>query len=423
MHGGQQAAAGDGNFQYQDNSTHNYFVNLPNFRKQDLESLDLFEKLINYVKVLFFLISTLVFWSLFGLFSTFPFPTNECIELISCCFKGSVTSKVNEFKNKALLSYTETRSIKELNNFDFQIRLYLGVLGNFDSSNPEGNAKIARFIEALNQQKYRLEKQIKPGAYQRVFDHQETFEGVTLGKIKQDLFKLEVILDESIDIIRENPPSEEIILEVADVILRKALDAAGEVSPSRLSILLGINALLKEMSYKDMSNLNDYERNNAKRGVIDNLREEIRKISGDNKRYSEGTQRKEAEIKFLHSELDVANSRVGELYGQRRDLGDEIKKLNHAVFDKQLQIDQLHEKNEKISRMRVPKGQYIGNLSDKDAKYHFNEKCPHWKMLVAEYVLRLGASQDREIVTSDNLAIFEGMDSCEGCKTKLPTLD
>jgi hypothetical protein len=60
------------------------------------------------------------------------------------------------------------------------------------------------------------------------------------------------------------------------------------------------------------------------------------------------------------------------------------------------------------------KGEYIGNLSDPKAKYHFDRKCNHWKMLVGEYVL--GLDQSREIVSSSTPTFFFGkLEECDRC--------
>lgn len=83
--GGQQAAIGDGNFQYQDNSTTNIYLDL---QDEDLEPLSLWGKVLSYFKVFIFLLIILIFWVFFGIFTNFPFPYSQAIDLMLCCFKS-----------------------------------------------------------------------------------------------------------------------------------------------------------------------------------------------------------------------------------------------------------------------------------------------------------------------------------------------
>ena len=126
--GGQQTIIGNNNNQSQDNSTH-YNVHLPygELRDEDLEPLTLKGKILSYFGVFIVLVATLIFWFFFGLFINFPFPFRQAVELIDSWFRGKVRSKVNILQKQLQLKDIGSLSIDELNEIDFQARLYLKV--------------------------------------------------------------------------------------------------------------------------------------------------------------------------------------------------------------------------------------------------------------------------------------------------------
>ena len=104
--GGQQAAYGNDNSQYQDNRQTHIHLDL---QDKDLEPLTVWGKILSYLKVFAFIVATLIFWVLFGLFTSFPFPYGQAIDLMLCCFKGTVASKVNTIVRTIFEAEAETR--------------------------------------------------------------------------------------------------------------------------------------------------------------------------------------------------------------------------------------------------------------------------------------------------------------------------
>lgn len=130
--------------------------------------------------------------------------------------------------------------------------------------------------------------------------------------------------------------------------------------------------------------------------------------------YSESGQNKQSEINALSLKLTQANEWLKELQAQKKALGDQIKRLNQDARQNKASIDNLTSQLARYSEVRMLEGEYIGNLSDRNSKYHFDNKCAHWKMLVGEYVLRLDMS--REIVSKNTSAFFIGkLARCDKC--------
>ena len=146
--GGQQAAYGNNNFQHQDNrQTHIYYLDL---QDKDLEPLSIWGKILSYFKVFVFIVTTLIFWVFFGLFTSFPFPYGQAIDLMLCCFKGTVASKVNRLQKRLQSEDINSQSIQRLNKLDFQARLHLGVLEHLGANDAESHERLAKTIETLN---------------------------------------------------------------------------------------------------------------------------------------------------------------------------------------------------------------------------------------------------------------------------------
>ncbi|MFM6400575.1 coiled-coil domain-containing protein, partial [Planktothrix sp.] len=128
-------------------------------------------------------------------------------------------------------------------------------------------------------------------------------------------------------------------------------------------------------------------------------------------------QSKQNQINTLNSQLNKANYDIKELHAQKNVLSQKINCLNQDINQKQAEINQLTRQLIQYSNMRIAEGKYIGNIKEKNSRYHFNPKCPDWKMLVAEYVLRLDDSPNRNIVSSNNSRIFikHHLKKCKNC--------
>lgn len=456
--GGQQAASGDGNFQYQDNSTtNNIYLDL---QDEDLEPLSLWGKVLTYFKVFIFLVIILIFWVFFGIFTNFPFPYGQAIDLMLCCFKGTVASKVNRLQKRLQQSENiGSQPIQKLNNCDFQVRLYLGIFKYLGVDKAESHERLAKTIESLKQKKSELQDEIKPRQpkkYQIVTRIQDFFEFINLSGAERDLIQIESILNEVTWAIRTNYPSETIVQDTINRLSRKTTGRADKISPFRIGILYSIEALLREVSDKEISNLGESELNELNRKIRSDLKEQKDTFSGilnelrkenqiaqqelrdysdeidklndilaeresdlsDLRGYAETNQSQQIEINTLDLKLTRVNEELRKLQAQKTSLSEQINFLNQEVHQKQARIDKLINQLSQYSRIRTLEGKYIGNLSDKTSKYHFDRKCDAWKMLVGEYMLHLDVS--RKIASSDTPTLFirAGLRECEKCAKK-----
>ena len=130
--GAQQAIVGDSN-----NQTLNDYINYvfkfdspyPELQDSDFLKLLVFPgNILNYSGVILFLITTLASWIIFGVFSKFPFPYWEVVDLVSCCFKGDIASKINNSQRKFQLENQSSKSLEDLNCSKIQASVYLGIL-------------------------------------------------------------------------------------------------------------------------------------------------------------------------------------------------------------------------------------------------------------------------------------------------------
>ncbi|HEY9874133.1 MAG TPA: hypothetical protein V6D12_11890 [Candidatus Obscuribacterales bacterium] len=459
--GGQQAVIGDGNFQYQDNSSTNIYLDI---QDADLEPLNFWAKVISYFKVFIFLFISLIFWCLFGFFTKFPFPYDQAIELMLCCFTGTIASKVNRLRRtlqeELPLENFESQSVQNLNNVDFQIRLHLGILKILCVNKVESHEKLAKTIEILKQKKSELQNAIRPRQRQKyriVTRIQNFFESIDLSQTEKDLIQIESILNELTWAIKKNYPSETIVQDTINMLSQKITQRAENINPYRIVILYRIEGLLSEMSNKAISNLEESELNALNRKNMSEMKEqkdtfstelkrlrdenyiaaqelrnyteELRRLNYDlNEResdlsklreklrgYAEANQNKQIEIKTLNLELNRANEELSKLQVQKIFISEQIARLNQDVRQKQTKIEQLTNRLNKYSEIRTLNGEYIVNISAGNSPYHFNRKCPHWKMLVGEYVLKLDPS--REIVSTNNPSFFIGTNhkKCDIC--------
>lgn len=461
--GGQQAAIGNNINQSQNNSTnHNHYYLYGYYgelQDEDLEPLTLRGKTLSYFGVFIVLVLTLIFWFFFGLFINFPFPFRQALDLVGSCFRGKVGSKVNGLQKQLQLKNIDSLSLDKLNEIDFQARLYLEILECLGVDKVRNNERLARTMETLKQKRFILRDQIKPHQpkkYQTVNKAQDFFESFVLNQTEDDLLQIEMILVEVTSSIRNGYPSETIVKDTLDRISREVTRKAGKISPTRLGFLYRVEALLHAVSAKEISNLEESELQNLNRKIISELKEErdffARKLDrildeknatqktleeyvGELSRLSGLIEEREADLSslrkridyyvetdrsqknttnVLNSDLTRAKEKLRDLQGQKISLSEEINRLKQTLQLKQANINKLENKVSQYSGIRVLKGDYIGNLSDSKAKYHFDRKCNHWKMLVGEYVL--GLDQSREIVSSSTPNFFFGkLEECDRC--------
>lgn len=429
--GGQQAAYGDGNYQYQDNRKYSTHVNISIdpytlLRDEDLKPLSLWGKISNYFTVFCFLLFTFIFWTVFGLFTTFPFPLEQVQDLIFSYFRGNLFSKVNELQKRWQREASTADAAEELNNLDFQARLYLKVLENLGSQSPESLERLAQTIETLKLKKQKIELDLQPlqgSRYKNIFRLQEQFEAILATKGEKDLTQIDEFLSHLALFMKTQEPSSDILQVLKQKISEEIEGSVENISPTNLGVLYKIRFLFQELSHKDISRLNAPELDEFTRQVIKDLRDNKRKLEksldvlqSENKSDQRTLQNHWNKLTNLQSELDKAEQ---DHQIQRDDFLEKINKLMRDIRQRDGEIEQLKHELGKYSEIKALNGKYIGNLSEPTRRYHFHRKCRDWKSLAGNYILKVDISQ--EIVSSRTPEIFheKGMNACSECSRYL----
>lgn len=431
--GGQQAAAGNGNYQYQDNREQNVTINIginsySRLKDEDLKPLSLWGKISNYFTVFCFLLFTFIFWTIFGLFTNFPFPLEQVQVLIFSYFSGNFFSKINELQKKWQREASTADSAEELNNLDFQARLYLKVLQNLGSKSPESRERLAQTIETLKlkKQKIEIDLQASQGSrYSNVLRAQDKFESILATKGEKDLAHIDDFLSQMAFFMRNQEPSSDILHALNQKVIEEIENNIESISPANIGVLYKIRFLFQELSSKDISRLNAPELDKFTKQVIKDLRDKKRELEerletldSKNKSDQRELQSYLNRLTDLRSELDKTKQ---EYQIQINTFLEEINELTRGIRQRDMEIEQLRNELGKYSEIKALNGAYIGNLSEPTRRYHFNRKCPHWRSLAGNYVLKIDMSQ--EIVSRKTPDIFRenGMHECGDCSTKYPS--
>lgn len=415
--GGQQAAVGNNNRQFQDNSTTNHFHRheyvYPNLLDEDLEPLTSRGKVLNYLGVFVFLVLTLVFWLFFGLFVSFPFPFHQIVELIGSCFKGKLASKTNNLQKQLQLESISNRPVEKLNEIDFQARLYLRILEKLGGDKAGSHERIAKTIEVLKRKRFALRNEIEPHQprkYKVVSKAQDFLESFALDQAEKDFEKIETVLAEVAWSERKTKPSSKATQNIIAELSEKVAQEANEISPKRLGLLYRVENLLNEMLYNETSHLQENslnrpdrefikrlkeerdviterydrlfdERNSMGQSLRDNSKElirlnslarkykhEISEMQIDLYNYINENKNHKISSSALRRKLEGAIKEIGELRKQRDSLSRQTISLKRTLHQKQIGISQLESQLDKYSSMKILTGDYIGDLSRPSSK-------------------------------------------------------
>ncbi|XHR83469.1 MAG: hypothetical protein ACFKPT_03600 [Gloeotrichia echinulata GP01] len=352
------------------------------------------------------------------------------------------------------------QQIQKLNNLDSQVWLYMGVLERLGANTTESNERIAKTIEALKSKKSEILDELnprRPEKYRKLAKILNFFESITLNKEQKDFIQIEKIIDEVVFAVRSSQPSATIIQESLNKLSRETTRKADKISPYRLRIMYKIGGLINEISLRQLSNFDDSELANPNESIINELKEprnllsqqfkkllqekyemqqelqrysealnnlnrliseretELSRLREELEKYISANLNRQNQISNLNTELNRIKQTIFKFQNQEDSLNRRVNELSQDIREKQSHIEKLTKQLDNYSNVRLLKGEYIGNVSDQNSKYHFNRKCNHWKMLVGEYVLNLDGS--REIISSstDTVFISKGLKKCSKC--------
>lgn len=439
-------------------NTNNYYGLL----NRDLKPLTFFGKFLIYFQVVFFLLGTLIFWLLFGFFTDYSFPYAESIELLLCCFRGKIASKVNQFQEQAqktefISQLDNYDQVKKLNKLESQIWLYEAIIEKLSTNGNGSYERIARTLVALKQKRGLVENQLesrRPKKYKTLSNIQKFFQLFTVSEEEKDFIKIDNLLNSM-----NNIQSSEIIFieELIEKISKDIKAKENKIKPRRLILIYKIEKLIKKISllniYKNDGNedikkfqeIINYLRsqrdvaveNFDKKSIeydlklleidklskhIDQFKREISNLSSEISsshekidRYNDIMTSQENQISLLNQELDIKLHKKNDLEQEQEILNRKIEQLlqeQHYYKDKIEKLNQqIRKQSQEISR-KLRGGEYIGTLTNEN--YHYHRDCNHWKSLALEYMMY---DNKREIYSYTNPSIFlkNGLKPCSRC--------
>lgn len=331
--------------------------------------------------------------------------------------------------------------------------------GNAD---PESNQRIAKTLEVLESQKTEVLEQLEPRRPQRyrTLSKIENFgRSLFQNQLEKDYLQLEKLINDLVKSVINSQPSPTAFEELLDRIEREIARNSVNISPSRLRLIYKLENLIRTVLLKNISESEGVEATRQKISFIEDLRlqreiltEAFTKLRLENqekqqrlKRQSEQiirlnreTTEKETEINYFRQQIEALRGENSHKQSLLNQLNEELVRSNNSRFDLESQLLSLQQqvnifqkyKKQTLSKpeldpskhlqsmlikRKLLKGDYIGNLSDPDSKYHFNLKCRDWKSLVFEYLFL--NDEEREIENSTRADIFKkaNLEECSFC--------
>lgn len=458
-----QVSLGNNNF---NNHNHNHNYNYIFLLNSDLKPLRLTEKIISYIKVIFFLLATLIFWFLFGYFADYSFPYGQGIELLLSCFRGKIATRVNDLQLKVQKAEFTSQSdnleqVKKLNKLESEIWLYQEIIEKLVKNTSDSHERIAKTLEALEQKRSLIEDELKfkrPKKYEAFSKFQLFFRSLMMSAEEKDY----VLMDKIFNSINSIQTSEIIFIkDLLEKINKDIKKRESTISPKRLKLVYKIQKLIENISsmkiyetegsevvknlhetlnefrFQKAATINELEELKSQytsksyefdeltknlnilkqetgilHSELENSRREINKSNNFNKD-------KENQILVLKQELNKKVSIQQSLRSQNEKLLSQIEELSKRQKSYELQIERLNQKIQE-QYQKAPRrlnGDYIGILQNKN--YHYHKDCPHWKSLALEYMLNnLYGERDIYIRNDRYFFVSKGLKPCDICTEK-----
>lgn len=314
-------------------------------------------------------------WIILGLFAqlSFPFPYGYITNLIFSTWNGNLATEINNLQKSLLQrsdlysSSTSARQTRRLNKLDSQLWLAIKLIKLTAQNNPNNNLRVIQIINALEQKRNEFSDVLDSGKkenYRWLLLSQKFWEFLTRSKAEREYIKIQGILSELVNYVRNSLPSNRVVEEVLNKITINLTTYSDTITPSRLTIVYKVAELISYISIRQIAESSASQQGNPLNSEADSTNSE-----------------------------DVSNS---ENINSSENIKSLLRQLNLS-------------------------GVYIGNVSNKGSKYHFNTKCRDWKMLAVDHVLmEQHSNNSRNVVSSDNSNVFEeyGLQPCQDCLRK-----
>ncbi|MGB3642149.1 MAG: hypothetical protein WBA39_31905 [Rivularia sp. (in: cyanobacteria)] len=387
--------------------------------------------------------------------------------MILCCFNRNIGSKINNLqKNLQTVEFTSQlenkEQIKKLNKLESQAWLYSEVIQILSVNTSESHQRIAKTIEALEQKRSEILEELEPRRlekYQIIVRIKNFYQSIFLSQAEKDYRKIEEIINKLNNYINNSQASEEIFEDLFNRLIRYREQNAKYISPYRLRLLYKIEDLIKNSYLKYITELEDDEGEQKSHNLREELRSQIKTIAEQFNKLLEDNHQKVNELEFQSQNIHRANNIINDLRLEKVSLRQEldnlisvnrtnqnqIEKLNQNLKKaitrqselqsqremgerrlqqvsednrrKQKEIEQLNDQiyNQSQEKPRKLSGKYIGNLSNKESKFHFNESCRDWKSLALEYMMYDDETRDIKCSSSPQIFKNAGLEECSNC--------
>lgn len=312
----------------------------------------------NYIKVIFFLVCSLLFWITFGWLADYSFPFGQALELLLACFKGTVSAKINSLQQQLqrtdIVSQPDNqKQIQKLNNLESQAWLYEGVLERLAEDSALNHEKIARTLEALEYKRNEILQELeprKPQKYRILERIQDSARYLLANQAEKDYERLERMITNLVIFTRTRKPSQIIFSEVIGRLASEIAQSANQISPYRLRLAYKIDDLLKLLSAKLVLGTDNSLTDNTYQELVKELRSRITLLSNQFNSLLISEQENTNEL----------NKRIQEIYSLTKNISD----LHKLLSDKETELSGLRQNTRHLTELIQAKQSEIDKLQN-----------------------------------------------------------
>jgi chromosome segregation ATPase len=302
------------------------------------------------------LLSSILFWVLFGWLADYSFPFDRALELLLSCFTGTVPATINNLQQQlqrtdVIPQHDNAQQVQKLNNLESQAWLYKGVLERLGSDPCANHEKIAKTLEALEYKRSEILQELeprRPRSYRVLGEIQDSARDLLASQAEKDYEKLQKIVTNLILFMRSRQPSQVILSEAIAKLTSEIAQSSNQISPYRLRLAYKINELLSVLSEKLALNSNAPKTDINYQSLVNELHSRINLLSLEFNNLLRVRQEDKNKLGRYIREISTLTETISELHkdisnrdAHISDLRSNIQNLNESVREKQVQINNL----------------------------------------------------------------------------------
>lgn len=405
------------------------------FFKHDLKPLKLnsCDNYCQYFKVLIFLITTILQWFLFGLFSGHEFPFDIALQLTGSIFSGKVLLESGQSKGQVidnrelianLAAECEKYSDLVLNEKGVSIsdrdrirleqinEFVLSLLQTLDIKNGESKNRVAASFYKLETKERALSsanETIKARKYKQLQKHHKQKSEKRFSSRQTCILSCLNKLRYEISIY---PPSSDLLFNILDFIDRFKSERNKILTINDISGLIHLRSIFEEISDKLIFGYDDtlslVNRANYLYNLVADLKDRNCRLKGLARDYN-------IRLHEQQSELEKTRVDLSRHQDMCLNLEDEIKSLKTEIENIQSDKDELVQQPWQYLRKLQEYYNIRFVMRKSSSVFHSNPGCRDWRSFVFEY---LGDPNSTDIIiwNSDNDPHFYGKNKCHFCE-------